>query len=68
MASLNSDGSGSGVSALEPFCYLCHAQQTKGTVAHPLIAMGDSLLSIMELSVLPPPSISKYLSFRQDPS
>ena len=49
MASLNSDGSGSGVSALGPFCYLCHAQQTKGTAAHPLIAMGDSLLLAMAI-------------------
>ena len=49
MASLNSDGSGSGVPALGPFCYLCHAQQTKGTAAHPLIAMGDSLLLIIAL-------------------
>jgi len=41
--------SGSGVTALGSFCYLCHAQQTKGTAAHPLIAMGDSLLLIMAL-------------------
>lgn len=49
MASLNSDGSGSGARTLGPFCYLFHAQQTKGTAAPPLIAMGDSLLLIMTL-------------------
>lgn len=40
MASLNSDGSGSGVPALGPFCYLFHAQQTKGTAAPPLNSNG----------------------------